>query len=178
MKNIAASFILMFSAGLAAQTLYPGAPAEANDYDFLMGKWRCVYQQFDKKSKLVFEAPCTWHAEYAFENKMVVDDFTMLDDAGNAVYEGRTLRTYSLQNKRWEQVFLAAKMGATLNPFTAQKVQDEMHLDVQVREPNGMTRSAEFTFTNITEGSFTWENRTTMDKGKSWFVESRIVAER
>ena len=178
MRKYSLVFGMVFSFSAMAEALFPGATAEANDYAFLIGKWDCTYQQMDKQNKVIFEAPCTWQADYAFDNKMVVDDFKMYDKDGKVSYGGRTLRTYSPRDKQWHQVFLAAQLGAPMNPFTAQKVEGEMQLQVEMRQPSGELSPARFSFSKISESSFTWENHRSQDQGKTWVLESRITAKR
>ena len=178
MRKCSVVFAMVVSFSTGAESLFPGAPAEASDYAFLIGDWTCTYQQMDKQNKVIFEAPCTWQADYAFDNKMVVDDFKMYDKDGNVSYGGRTLRTYSSRDKQWHQVFLAAQLGAPMNPFTARKIKGEVQLEVKMRQPSGELSPARFSFSNISDNAFTWENHRSHDQGKTWVLESRITAKR
>ncbi|WP_164519252.1 hypothetical protein [Pseudoalteromonas rubra] len=158
--------------------VYPGAPAAASDYGFLIGNWQCRYEQLDPQGKTLFSAPCRWQAQYAFDNKMVVDDFSLLDAQGKVTYAGRTLRTFSLQDKRWHQVFLPVQMSATLNPFTAHRDNEGVHLEVEQRLPNGELQPARFRFSQISEKGFVWESSKQLKGSEKWYVDMRIVAER
>ncbi|QTL34492.1 hypothetical protein [Pseudoalteromonas viridis] len=156
--------------------LYPGAPAAASDYGFLIGNWQCRYEQLDPQGKILFSAPCRWQAQYAFDHKMVVDDFSLLDEQGKVTYAGRTLRTFSLQDKRWHQVFLPVQMSATLNPFTAHRDNEGVHLEVEQRLPNGELQPARFRFSQISDKGFVWESSKQLESGAGWYVDMRIRA--
>ena len=177
-RKVCLAIFLIVSGDVVSETALKGAPIEASEYSFLIGNWRCLFQQFDNQGKVAFEAPCTWEASYAFDNKMVVDDFKMYNKEGAMVYGGRTLRTYSLQDNTWHQVFLPVQMNASLLPFTATKVDKEMHLSVRMIEPTGGSRPARFAFSNISNDAFTWQSHESHDGGKSWVLSSRISAQR
>ncbi|KNC66946.1 hypothetical protein [Pseudoalteromonas ardens] len=178
MRRLSLCFFCAYSFASDSADLYPGAPAAASDYAFLIGHWQCQYEQLDLQGKVQFSSPCRWQAQYAFDNKMVVDDFSLLDAQGKVTYAGRTLRTYSLQDKRWHQVFLPVQMNATLNPFTAQRDNDGVHLKVEQRLPGGKLQPARFRFSQISDKGFVWESSKQLNGSDSWYVDMRLRATR
>ncbi|MCO7187228.1 MULTISPECIES: hypothetical protein [unclassified Pseudoalteromonas] len=178
MRCLFLCLLVVCSFHLKSAELYPGAPAAASDYAFLIGHWQCRYEQLDPQGKTLFSAPCRWHAHYAFDDKMVVDDFSLLDAQGNVTYAGRTLRTFSLQDKHWHQVFLPVQMSATLNPFTAHKDKEGVHLEVEQRLPNGELQPARFRFSQISDKGFVWESSKQLEGSEKWYIDMRITAER
>lgn len=115
MRLLSLCFFCACSFASDSTDLYPGAPAAASDYAFLIGHWQCQYEQLDPQGKVLFSAPCRWQAQYAFDNKMVVDDFSLLDAQGN-------LRRQNTQNLLIAGQALASGISARTNESNPQPV--------------------------------------------------------
>jgi hypothetical protein len=66
-------------------------------------------------------------------------------------------------------VFLWAGQPATgLIAFVGNRVNNEMHLNLQQLGPNGLVTLSRIRFFDITDDSFAWENSTSVDNGVTW----------
>ena len=95
---IRANLILLLSfmspIAVAGELAFEGAPGGASAFGAIIGDHKCVMTYRGQDGELSEQANCRWHFYYKFEGHMVQDDFTMYDDAGNAVWNGSTLRTW------------------------------------------------------------------------------------
>ncbi|WP_194867844.1 hypothetical protein [Pseudoalteromonas sp. PPB1] len=56
MRLLSLCFFSACSFASYSAELYPGAPAAASDYAFLIGHWQCQYEQLDPQGKVLFSA--------------------------------------------------------------------------------------------------------------------------
>ena len=67
-------------------------------------------------------------------------------------------------------LFLWAGQPATgLIGFVGNRVDNEMHLDLQQMGPDGMVILVRIRFFDITVDSFSWEDSMSRDNGVTWF---------
>jgi len=75
-----------------------------HDFDFLLGDW-----EFAAASKVPGVPPKyqgRWTGERIGDGTLVEDDFTALDDRGNRVYLGVTVRAFDAKAKHWTTAFV------------------------------------------------------------------------
>lgn len=147
------------------------------DFDFLIGNWNCEWQRLDDKGNIQSKTACKWDAKYAFNGLMVQDDFRMMNPAGQLVFAGTTLRSYSPKEKQWKNTFLAVMGGPAFEDFVGKKVGDEIHLQTTRKSLDGKKTYMKIRFHNISNDGFSWEGETSVD-GKSWALESRIISKK
>lgn len=173
--------ILIWTAlGLAQETTLarptPSASTE-HDFDFMLGKW-----EFTAESKVPGVPPKyhgRWTAERTGDATLVEDDFTALDDQGNRVYLGVTLRAFDAKAKRWTTAFVepvryregpAAKWSLGTAWREGSEVR-EASLDEQNR--------ARAHFFDIAPDHFNWSMDRSADGGKTWITDFlRVQARR
>ncbi len=58
------------------------------------------------------------------------------------------------------------------------RVDNEMHLNLQQLGPNGLVVIARIRFFDITADSFSWKNPTSVDNGATWFLSTLLKLRR
>ncbi len=139
------------------------------DFDFSLGEWEAEVLRYAPDGSVAIETTGRWSARSSFGGKVIEDHFIQqingVDDAA-----AFTLRTYCEATQRWEMVYLWAEQPATgLMAFVGNRVGDEMHLNLQQTGSNGLVVMARIRFFDISEGSFCWENQTSLDNGATWY---------
>jgi hypothetical protein len=127
---------------------------------------------------LLQEAKGSWSARKSFGGKVVEDHFIQQVDGAEDV-AAFTLRTYCEQTQRWEMAYLWATQPATgVIAFVGNRVDNEMHFDLQQLGLNGLVIIARIRFFDISDDSFSWENRTSVDNGATWILSTLLKLRR
>lgn len=139
-----------------------------NDFDFTLGEWDADITRYASDGTVTQELEGSWSGRKAFGGKVVEDHLVQrvdgVDDAA-----AFTLRTYCEQTQRWEMVYLWAGEPATgLIAFVGNRVDNEMHLNLQQVGPDGLVIVVRIRFFDIAENSFSWENSASGDNGATW----------
>jgi len=142
--------------------------ASQSDFDFTLGEWDADVIHYAADGTVSQELEGSWSAKASFGGKVIEDQFIQrvggVDDAS-----AFTLRTYCEETQRWEMVFLWAGQPATgLIAFVGNRVDNEMHLNLQQLGPNGLVTLMRIRFFDISSDSFSWENSTSVDNGLTW----------
>ena len=78
--------------------------------------------------------------------------------------------TWCEETGRWEMVYLWAGQPATgVLAFVGNRVGDEIHASLQRVGPDGTVALGRIRFFDITSDRSSWENRTSLDNGATWF---------
>ena len=175
--SMATVMIIASSFSAADNAKKEDAQQPQKDFDFLIGKWDCEWQQFDPKGKIRTKIGCQWDARYTFDGMMVQDDFRMFNESGKLVYAGTTLRSYSVREKQWKNTFLDVVGGPSFEDFVGKRVGDEIHIQTTRKNANGEKTFMRIRFHDISENGFSWEGKTSSD-GKDWTLDSRIISKK
>lgn len=167
-----------FSRAEAIAAFRSGAPPESADFDFLIGDWIVRGERYGADGSPEFEYDGQWHAEHLCDRRMVLDHFTAEVDGGGPFAFLATLRTWCPFSDQWEMTFLTAMQPQPQGSFTGRRVGDEMHLTATRRGADGGPVESRVRFHAITPTSFSWEQTTSRDGGKSWQLEARIHSQR
>jgi hypothetical protein len=138
------------------------------DFEFTLGEWDADVIHYAADGTVAQELKGSWSARDSFGGKVIEDHFIQqvdgVDDAA-----AFTLRTYCEETQRWEMVFLWAGRPATgAIGFVGNRVNNEMHLNLQQLGPNGLVILVRIRFFDINDNSFSWENHTSVDNGVTW----------
>jgi hypothetical protein len=155
-----------------------GAPAENQQFDFLIGDWVVSATRYSEDGAALFEYEATWNAKYLNEGRMIIDDFKAKSPTGQAVSSFVTLRTYSQARHRWEIVGLAALQPAISAEWYGEWQDGEMLTNAIGKDPAGNSIRNQIRFFNITKNSFEWESRVSRDDGKTWSKTATLLASR
>ena len=146
-----------------------GAGSIRDDFDFMLGDWDVDVTHYSEDGAASRQLEGRWSAKASLGGRIIEDHFIQkvdgVDDA--AAY---SLRTYCEKTQRWEMLFLWAGQPATgLIGFVGNRVDNEMHLDLQQMGPDGMVILVRIRFFDITVDSFSWEDSMSRDNGVTWF---------
>lgn len=141
-----------------------------HDFDFLLGEWDADMLRYAPDGTLTADAKGSWHAIASFDGRVIEDRLIQQDNGVDAV-AAYTLRTYCEATKQWEMVYFWAEQPvSSLMAFVGNRVDNEMHLNLQQLGQNGLVTMAQIRFFDIAENSFSWENNTSIDNGNTWFI--------
>lgn len=142
-----------------------------HDFDFLLGDWDAEIRRYAPDGTVTADTKGSWHARASFGGKVIEDQVVQLDADGNEDVAANSLRTYCEETQQWEMVyFWSDHPMSSLMAFVGNRVGDEMHLNLQQLGANGLVTMAQIRFFEIAEHSFSWENNTSIDNGRSWFI--------
>jgi len=146
-----------------------GVPAEAAQYDFLIGHWALEVQpKVSGLAALVHGAPRlvgSWKAWRAFDGHGLMDELRISDASGNPQSLNQSLRVFDPRTRQWQQQTLdvyRARFGAS----SAQWQGGEMRGQGQPTDAKApLTRSRFFA---IGPDRFSWQQDRSSDGGASW----------
>lgn len=155
-----------------------GAPEEAGQFGFLIGDWSVRGARYDASGAVELRYQACWRAQYLHDKRMVLDDFVFLSPSGKEVSSFVTLRTYAPLSGRWEIAGLAALEPGLNGQWNGRAVGAEMHLDAEIRTPDGRVLHNKERFSEIDSNSFRWESSNSNDNRATWTLASALVASR
>ncbi len=149
-----------------------------HDFDFTLGEWDADITHYEPNGSVAQELKGSWIGKASFGGKVIEDQFIQqvdgIDDAS-----AFTLRTYCEETQQWEMVFLWAGQPATgLVAFVGNRVDDEMHLNVQQLGSNGLATLIRIRFFDITDNSFSWDSKLSVDNGNTWLPRTSLKLRR
>src|SRR5262245_4735869 len=149
-----------------------GPPAEASQFDFLIGTWDVVSEP--NIAGVPEKVYGRWTAQKSADGFMVVDEYRISDGSGGTAYLGETYRVYNPKARRWEYRFVEAYSG-TWHEGTAVKEGVEMHLTQGTPAGGSMTK---IRYYDIQKDRFSWVSQRSWDGGKTWSPGGKIEATR
>lgn len=170
-----------------SQTVYATEAKNTEDanpgrlqYQFLIGEWDIkVSKYYVPAGGLKEDRTARQKVEYKDNGKMIVDQWTGFDALTKKQdFYGITLRTYSEETQRWQNVFLGSNQKVDSSSFISEWKNNEMHGAGQYEVEGLGTIKYKLKFFNITKNSYEWEEMLSKDDGKNWFLSLRQVATR
>ena len=156
----------------AAAAAEPALASQAVAFDYLLGDW-----EFSVDSKEFGKGRGFWSA-VRLPGGPILDEFRVLDAAGETTYVTTTLRAYNAALDRWELVGMHPGTGLQ-NTGTGQRVGDEIHITQQTGSDHGVAVMARIRYYDIRPDRFSWIADRSRDAGKTWTLQStRIEARR
>lgn len=160
----------------AVMSYMGGIPKEVSQFDFLQGRWDTQCARYSPDGTKILTYKGIWLGEKLKEGRIFLDQFTAFLEDGTEISHMATLRTYSIENKRWEMTFLVSHQAQLVTEFTGTLQNGEMCLKGVGSTLSGKPMVFRVRFYQITELSFEWENEVSLDNGKSWWRDSTISA--
>lgn len=155
----------------AAAASSGSTPAEAKQFDFLLGKWQIeVRPKVSGLAAMIHGAPRlvgTWKASRTADGLGVEDEMRIMDASGNPISLSRALRTYSKTDARWK-ISGTDVTHASSSEATGQWHGGEMHLDGRSTDAEGKLMLTRTRYTNITTDGFRMQQDRSTDSGQTW----------
>lgn len=178
MRPIAAALTLILCAtpSWAQSTSETGArtlpdatpPAEASQFDYLIGDWTFVAQSKSPNTPPTYEG--RWTARRAFDGFGIVDEWRVLTPDGATAYLGFTARVFDRESMTWKLQFLNVRAGRWSTQHAVFR-DGEMHLWWEEQDADGRPFTARVRYFDIQPDSFRWEMDRSYDGGASWIED-------
>jgi len=172
--------------GAEQQALNTTPPAEAKQFNFLIGQWELDVEAGGMSSlaAAIHGRPKfvgTWKAWSALDGWGVEDELRISDTNGNPRGIGHTVRVYDATQKRWVNSNLDV-YRAQFAASTSEQRQGSSGLEMVTLgrgvDPNGTTFVTRTRFYEIKPNGFRADSERSTDDGKTWSLLRRIVAKR
>lgn len=154
-------------AGATAST----APAEARQFDFLIGQWELVVRpRVTTLAARIHGAPKllgTWKAWRAFDGFGIEDELRIIDGSGNPASLGSSMRAWSTGERKWLISTLDAYRGR-MTSATAEWRGSEMIVSGRGTDAEGKPTLLRTRFFAITPAAFRFQQDRSNDDGKTW----------
>jgi len=159
-------------------------PAEARQFDFLLGQWQLdVHPKVSGLVAMIHGAPRlvgTWKASPAANGLGVDDELRIVDGSGNPISLNRTHRTWAKAEGRWKISALDVMHSSTSESTGAWRG-GEMQLNGRFTDDNGKPILTRTRYYNITANGFRMQQDRSTDNGQSWdeavlTIDARRVA--
>jgi hypothetical protein len=157
----------------------PNAPAALSQFAFLVGRWRC-----EAKVRLANgewqTLHATWLGRFILDGYAIADEYRMTGSTGELIALGLNLRTYDATKNMWNIKWLNALGGTWVDlgpPELGGVSFDGQSIIYAFKEPMAPHAYTRATYTNISEGHFTWRGEKS-DDGKTWSEFMAIEAYR
>lgn len=188
--TIALSFLLALASALptavraqhaAAAAAADVAPAEAAQFDFLIGQWELeVSPKVSGLVAMIHGAPKlagSWKAWKAFDGLGVEDELRIVDAGGNPKSLVHSLRLYDARGRQWMVTGLdvyRARFGQSQGSWQA----GELRLDGSGQTAEGKPMLTRTRFSEITADRFKMRQDRSYDNGANWEEATLTVVAR
>ncbi len=146
-------------------------PAEARQFDFLLGLWQIeVRPKVSGLVALIHGTPRlagTWKAWRAADSLGIEDNVRVADGSGNPITSDRSHRTWVKSEGRWRINGVDTAHGRSSTAIAAWRG-GEMHVDGQFIDAEGVRTLTRTRYYDITANAFHWQQDRSEDNGKSW----------
>ncbi|HSW31785.1 MAG TPA: hypothetical protein VLH75_20040 [Longimicrobiales bacterium] len=166
-----------------SQPMATRPPAEASQFDFLLGQWDLVVEpQVSSLAARVHGVPKlmgTWKAWRALDGWGIEDEFRIVDESGNPRALTLFVRVYDAGARRWRVSATDAYTAATSQSLATWR---ETGMEASAAAPStdaaGRTYAGRSRITDVTPTSFTYVQERSYDGGRGWETTLRILATR
>ena len=169
--------------GGGAQPLNTRAPAEASQYDFLVGQWDVTATpQAKGLAGMMHGAPRlkgTWKGWRALEGHGVEDELRIVDASGNPIALTQFIRVYDEAARAWSVASVDAYRGAITTGTT--RLTDGVMASAPGAghaDADGKTYMTRTRITDIKADAFTYLQERSYDGGSKWERYLKIEARR
>jgi hypothetical protein len=147
------------------------APAEAKQFDFLVGEWEVVVRpKASGLAQRIHGSPRilgTWKAWRALDGWGIEDDLKLMDGSGNPTTLSHSVRVYDATARRWSQTSLDVYRGR-FTTATAEWRDAEMVLTSRGTDQEGKPFVTRTRYYDITATSFKFQQDRSYDDGRTW----------
>jgi hypothetical protein len=165
----AINVLLAFGPTASGQTPSKPTPADLRaayeahqrDFDYLLGDW-----EFTGNSAAYGRFRGLWSAT-RLSLGQILDEYRVVDDAGNTVRLTTTIRAYNAALDRWDLVGMDAG-GGLMNTGSGKRVDAEVHIDQRFGVVAGNPFILRIRYYDIGEDHVSWSAEQSTDDGKTW----------
>ena len=147
------------------------APAEARQFDFLIGQWELeVRPKVSGIAAMIHGAPRllgTWKAWRAYDGFGIEDELRIVDASGNPRSLSHGQRVYAEAEKQWKTSVLDV-YRARFTTATARFERGEMKVSGQGVDAEGKAYQTRTRFFEIAKDAFKMTQDRSYDNGASW----------
>jgi hypothetical protein len=160
------------------------APAEASQWEFLIGQWELVVRpQAQGLAARIHGAPRlagTWKAWRALDGWGVEDELRIVDGSGNPLSLSHTVRVYDATARHWSLSLLDVYRGR-FTTATAEWRDGRMQVTGRGTDQEGRPYVSRTRYSDITRDGFRMQQDRSLDDGKTWTeavlrIEAKRVA--
>ena len=153
------------------------APAEARQFDFLIGQWELeVKPKVSSLAAMIHGAPKlvgSWKAWRGFDGFGVEDELRVADASGNPMSLNEALRVFDRNQNRWTVVGVDVYRARVSNS-TAQWSGNEMRVDGNGVDGEGKAYVSRTRYFAIGADGFRMQQDRSYDSGQTW-DEAQLV---
>jgi len=159
-------------------------PAEARQFDFLIGQWELeVKPKVSSLAAMIHGAPKlvgSWKGWRSLDGFGVEDELRIVDASGNPMSMSKALRVYDRNKNHWTIVGLDV-YGARVSNSTAQWKDSEMRIEGSGVDGEGKAYVSRTRYFAIGADAFRMQQDRSFDKGQTWdeatlTIEAKRVA--
>lgn len=147
------------------------APAEASQFDFLVGQWEVVVEPHVSGLAALIHGspkfPGIWKVGRALDGWGIEDEIRLTDESGNPRALTHTVRVYDAKARRWNQASVDV-YRATITEATAEWRDGEMRVNGRGTDPEGRAFVSRTRFHSITPNGFKIQQDRSYDDGRTW----------
>jgi hypothetical protein len=147
------------------------APAEATQFDFLVGQWELVVRP--KQTSLAARLHGSpklignWKAWRALDGWGIEDELRIVDGSGNPMSLAHSVRAFDPTAKRWTQSTLDV-FRSRFSVASAEWRNGQLEIAGRGTDPEGRPYLTRTRFFEITANGFRWQQDRSVDDGKTW----------
>jgi hypothetical protein len=157
------------------------APAEAKQFDFLLGQWELVVKpQGTSLAARIHGLPKmlgTWKAWRALDGWGIIDELRITDESGNPRSLTSATRMYDATARHWV-VSTADAYRNVMTSSTSTWTDGRMTASSKGTDADGKAYLTRARYLSVTPASFTFEQERSTDDGKTWTKTLIITAKR
>jgi hypothetical protein len=156
-------------------------PAEAKQFDFLIGHWELVVKPeptgLGQRVHGVPKMMGTWKAWRALDGWGITDELRITDASGNPRGLSLATRMYDAAARRWN-VSTADAFRGVFSSSTAEWKDARMTVESKGTDAEGRAFLSRTRYTDIEPGRFRFQQERSFDDGKKWTRTLTIEAKR
>jgi hypothetical protein len=133
-----------------------------NDFDYLLGDW-----EFTGSNKIRGKFHGYWSAARIEPGGQIFDEYRIVDDKGETVYDTCTIREYNAVLAQWELISMSS--GTGLHDFGTGNLENgEMHIEQKFGAMSPKPIILRIRYHDIQSNHFLWNADRSTDNGKTW----------
>jgi len=162
--------VASFAQQASAAPVGVSAPAEAKQFDFLLGQWEIdVHPKVSGLAAMIHGTPRlvgTWKAWRSADGLGVEDEMRIVDASGNPISLSRAQRVYAVAEGIWKINGHDVTRGRS-SAATGKWQDGEMHVDGNFTDVDGKTLTRT-RYYGITADGFHMQQDRSSDNGQTW----------
>jgi len=147
------------------------APAEAKQFDFMLGQWELeVHPKVSGLAAMIHGAPKlvgTWKAWRVLDGLGIEDEMRIVDASANPISLSRALRIYAKADARWKVGGVDATRGR-VSESSGQWQNGEMRLEGRATDAEGKPVITRTRYFEISADAFRMQQDRSSDGGQTW----------